>query len=67
MKVDSPCINVCQIDEKKSYCTGCLRTLEEISNWQSYSEKKKKYIEIIIFFIMNKPKKLKFKRLLCIH
>ena len=44
MKVDSPCINVCQIDEKKSCCTGCLRTLEEISNWQSYSEKKKKYI-----------------------
>ena len=44
MKVDSPCINVCQIDEKKSYCTGCLRTLEEISNWQSYSEKKKKNI-----------------------
>ena len=44
MKVDSPCINVCQIDEKKSYCTGCLRTLEEISNWQSYSEKKKKCI-----------------------
>ncbi len=44
MKVESPCINVCQIDESNSYCIGCLRTLEEISNWQSYSEKKKKNI-----------------------
>ena len=41
MKVVSPCIEVCQIDDKTTYCIGCLRTIEEISNWQSYSEKEK--------------------------
>ena len=44
MKVDSPCINVCQIDENNLIVLDVLELLEEISNWQSYSEKKKKYI-----------------------
>ena len=42
MSVNSPCIGICQIDEKTSYCTGCLRTIEEISEWPRFTKEKKK-------------------------
>ena len=30
---DSPCIDVCRIDEKTGLCEGCLRTIDEIAAW----------------------------------
>ncbi|WP_294269690.1 DUF1289 domain-containing protein [Propionivibrio sp.] len=30
---ESPCIDVCQMDEVSGLCQGCFRTLEEISGW----------------------------------
>ena len=44
MKVDSPCINICQIDETNSFCIGCSRTIKEISEWSTYNDKQKKKI-----------------------
>lgn len=41
-KVKSPCINVCYY--KDGVCQGCFRTLEEIANWNNYSEKEKKRV-----------------------
>jgi len=32
----SPCIKICQLDEKE-YCLGCGRSKKEISNWTSYT------------------------------
>ncbi|MET1026967.1 MAG: DUF1289 domain-containing protein [Dongiaceae bacterium] len=29
----SPCISVCQMDNKTGYCIGCLRTIDEIRDW----------------------------------
>lgn len=29
----SPCINVCQMDDRSGLCLGCLRTLDEIASW----------------------------------
>lgn len=29
----SPCVSVCQMDEAREYCIGCLRTLEELRAW----------------------------------
>lgn len=37
----SPCINICQIDRDSGLCTGCLRTLDEIAAWASYSDQKR--------------------------
>jgi len=34
----SPCIKTCQIDRKSGLCLGCLRTLDEIASWGSYSD-----------------------------
>lgn len=32
----SPCIGICRAE--RSYCVGCLRTLQEIAAWSGLSE-----------------------------
>lgn len=32
-EVDSPCIQVCVIHPDARICTGCLRSIDEISRW----------------------------------
>jgi predicted Fe-S protein YdhL (DUF1289 family) len=40
--VASPCINICQVDTERGWCTGCLRTRDEIANWaQSTNDEKR--------------------------
>lgn len=44
--IETPCIKICQVNQKSGLCEGCKRTLEEISNWIYYSdEQRKKIIE----------------------
>lgn len=35
--VESPCTRICALDPSTGYCTGCFRTLHEISYWVSYT------------------------------
>jgi len=37
--IKSPCIDVCI--QRDGICTGCLRTTEEVAQWESYSESQK--------------------------
>jgi predicted Fe-S protein YdhL (DUF1289 family) len=39
--ISSPCISVCTVEEDTGYCKGCLRSLAEIAQWDSYSDAKK--------------------------
>lgn len=32
-EIDSPCINICVIHPQEHICTGCLRSIEEITEW----------------------------------
>jgi predicted Fe-S protein YdhL (DUF1289 family) len=32
-EIESPCINVCVVHPVERICTGCLRSIEEISRW----------------------------------
>ena len=34
----SPCIQVCILDPETRMCTGCLRTIEEITDWIDYTD-----------------------------
>ncbi|MCH2672862.1 MAG: DUF1289 domain-containing protein [Dehalococcoidia bacterium] len=36
--ISSPCIKHCTYDYSNSFCTGCLRSKEEISKWIYLSE-----------------------------
>jgi len=40
----SPCINVCQVDVERGWCTGCLRTLDEIADWSQSSDAEKRAV-----------------------
>lgn len=33
--IESPCINLCEIDAASGLCLGCARTLDEIATWGS--------------------------------
>ena len=37
-KVTSPCVNVCVVHPVERICTGCLRSVEEITIWARLSE-----------------------------
>lgn len=41
---DSPCIRLCRIDPASGLCAGCLRTLDEIAGWASFSEDQRRAI-----------------------
>jgi predicted Fe-S protein YdhL (DUF1289 family) len=40
----SPCINVCEMDERLGLCKGCFRTIDEIAAWSSMSETQKREV-----------------------
>lgn len=38
---ESPCNNVCKMDEQTGWCLGCYRTLAEIGAWSGLDEARK--------------------------
>jgi uncharacterized protein len=41
MGVDSPCIKICEFDEKTGFCIGCLRTKDECKQWKKLKDKQR--------------------------
>jgi|LakMenEpi03Aug12_release.lakeMendotaPanAssembly.Ray.scaffolds.fasta_scaffold1913322_2 predicted Fe-S protein YdhL (DUF1289 family) len=41
--VTSPCNNICKLNTN-DICTGCFRTIAEISNWAKYTDEEKSAI-----------------------
>ena len=42
--VPSPCITVCQIDDKTGFCLGCFRNVDEIREWPILTADEKKQV-----------------------
>ncbi|MDO8178894.1 MAG: DUF1289 domain-containing protein [Undibacterium sp.] len=42
--VPSPCISICEMNASKEWCTGCFRSIEEITRWSSASNEAKRII-----------------------
>lgn len=40
----SPCINVCKMDAASGLCTGCYRTIDEITLWTRFDERARRQI-----------------------
>ena len=38
----SPCISICLMDDDSGWCTGCLRTLDEIACWSLLDDAEKR-------------------------
>lgn len=44
--IESPCIQICKLDNTMSYCVGCFRSREAISKWlRATDEQKRAFIE----------------------
>ncbi|MDO9250346.1 MAG: DUF1289 domain-containing protein [Hydrogenophaga sp.] len=39
--VPSPCVSICELDERSSSCKGCYRTLPEIATWSALADAEK--------------------------
>ncbi|GGE77118.1 DUF1289 domain-containing protein [Stappia taiwanensis] len=37
-EIQSPCVDICQIDAASGLCIGCRRTLDEIAAWGGLSD-----------------------------
>jgi predicted Fe-S protein YdhL (DUF1289 family) len=46
--VPSPCISLCEMDEKTGLCRGCLRTIDEIVAWGGASDDVKRAVWVEI-------------------
>ncbi|MFL2774704.1 MAG: DUF1289 domain-containing protein [Paracoccaceae bacterium] len=58
-EVDSPCVNICIVHPHANICTGCFRTIDEISSWSKMSETERKGI---IKELPNRSSKLRVRR-----
>lgn len=43
-QIVSPCVGICDLDPHTGYCRGCLRTLEEVAGWLTYSNAEREQI-----------------------
>ncbi len=39
--VESPCINICKLDQATGLCIGCLRSVDEIRAWRDATSEQK--------------------------
>jgi predicted Fe-S protein YdhL (DUF1289 family) len=42
--IPSPCINICQMDAPSGLCTGCFRTIDEITVWSKTDDTTRAHI-----------------------
>ena len=40
-EIESPCVKICVIHPSERLCTGCHRTIEEISAWSRLPQKER--------------------------
>ena len=43
-EVESPCIKICVVHPEAGLCTGCLRTIDEITRWSKMSAEERRAI-----------------------
>ena len=58
-ELDSPCVKICIIHPQANICTGCFRSIDEISSWSNMSESERKGI---IKELPNRSSKLRVRR-----
>ena len=43
-EVESPCIRICVVHPEARICTGCLRSIDEISRWSRMTPEERREI-----------------------
>jgi predicted Fe-S protein YdhL (DUF1289 family) len=42
--VESPCINICLLDDATGLCLGCARSLKEIAAWAAMTDAERRAV-----------------------
>ena len=42
--MESPCVNICDVDHETGLCMGCGRTIDEIARWASMADPERREI-----------------------
>jgi predicted Fe-S protein YdhL (DUF1289 family) len=42
--LETPCIDVCEMDARSGLCVGCARSLDEIARWGEMSHEERRAI-----------------------
>ena len=37
-EIPSPCVSVCRMDLQRTYCEGCLRSIDEFRAWRGSTD-----------------------------
>jgi len=43
-EIESPCVRICVVHPEARICTGCFRTIDEISKWSKMSREDRREI-----------------------
>jgi predicted Fe-S protein YdhL (DUF1289 family) len=43
-EVESPCVKICVVHPEARLCTGCLRTIDEITQWGRMSREERRAV-----------------------
>lgn len=43
-EVPSPCIGICKMDEARKWCSGCFRSIPELTAWSTASADSKRAV-----------------------
>lgn len=43
-EVESPCVNICVVHPETRLCTGCARSIDEITRWSKMSAEERQEI-----------------------
>ncbi len=43
-EIESPCIKICVIQPKSRLCTGCLRSIDEITRWSKMAPEERRKV-----------------------
>lgn len=46
--MESPCIDICQLDPADGLCIGCHRSIEEIMSWTRYTSLERQTIMALL-------------------
>lgn len=44
----SPCIGICRVDARTTFCEGCFRTIDEIAEWGALDDARRRSIWIAL-------------------
>ncbi|MFZ6751047.1 DUF1289 domain-containing protein [Undibacterium sp. Ren11W] len=43
-EVPSPCIGICKMDDERKWCSGCFRSIPELSAWSTATADSKRAV-----------------------